>query len=219
MTLRLRGIGKAYGGRAVLRGIDLDVAPGQAAAILGANGSGKSTLLRIAAAVTAPDQGQVEVAGEDAFRRGRDEATLRRRIAFVGQEGTPYGDLTPAEHLRWWGRMQGLPDAGTQGTHPVAQTLAEAGLAAAAHKPAVALSRGQRQRLLLAAALRAPPPLLVLDEPFTALDAAGEAWLCGRLEQALRDGSALLLAVHDATQAGRVAASTWRIRERRLEAA
>jgi heme ABC exporter ATP-binding subunit CcmA len=212
VALRLRGIHKAYAGRPVLRDVHLDVRAGHAVAILGPNGSGKSTLLRVAAALSPPDTGTVEVTGAAV---GRDDRAARHALGYLGQEPALYGELTPAEHVRLWTRLRG----GEVATLPTDAILADAGLAATAHRPCAHLSRGQRQRLALALALLGGPAVLVLDEPFTALDVQGEAWLADRLAAHRAAGAALLVAVHDARQADRLLARTLRLRERKLEAA
>ena len=207
--LRLRGVSKAFAGRHVLRGIHLDVHAGEAVAVQGPNGSGKSTLLRIAAALSPPDEGQVEVAGAPV---GRDNLAARRAIAYVGQEPALYDELTPAEHVRWWARLRKV-DVDTDAI------LADASLAAAAHRTCGNLSRGQQQRLALALALLGDPRVLVLDEPFTALDPDGEAWLGNTLGRRRAAGCALLVAVHDPLHANRLLARTVRLRNRKLVAA
>jgi ABC-2 type transport system ATP-binding protein len=207
--LRLRGISKAFAGRHVLRAIHLDVHAGEAVAVQGPNGAGKSTLLRIAAALSPPDEGDVEVAGAPV---GRDDVAARRAVAYVGQEPALYDELTPAEHVRLWARLRGV-DADADAV------LADAGLASAAHRPCGQLSRGQRQRAALALALLGDPRVLILDEPFTALDADGEAWLGNLLGRRRAAGCALLVAVHEPGQANRLLARTVRLRDRRLVAA
>lgn len=188
----MRGIAKSYGRHAVLRGVDLDVARGETVAVLGANGAGKSTLLRIAATLARPGAGTVEVAGSSA----KDEPERARgNLSILTQDAPVYPDLTPSEQVGWWARAQGL-----QGVE-VAKHLAAAGLTAAAGEPARHLSRGQRQRLALTLALLpANRPLLLLDEPFAALDDAGTAWLEAEL-QARRGKQAVVLAMHDAAHA------------------
>jgi ABC-2 type transport system ATP-binding protein len=196
-ALRLHEVHKRLGGRPVLRGASLDLAPGATLALLGPNGAGKSTLLRIAAAASRPDQGTVEVHGIDA-RRDPDGA--RRHASLLLQQAPVYAELTPHEHLSWWGKVRGLR---LPADRIEAATL-ECGLARHAHQPAGSLSRGQQQRLALAMALLPDAPLLLLDEPFTALDEAGRHWLESRLA-ARRGTGATLLALHDATQAARLA--------------
>lgn len=208
-TLRLRAVSKSFAGRRVLRDVHLDVHASEAVAVQGPNGSGKSTLLRIAAALSPPDEGEVEVAGAPVRR---DDLAARRAIAYVGQDPALYDELSPSEHVRVWARLR-------KADLDVDAVLGDAGLAAAAHRTCGTLSRGQRQRVALVLALLGDPRVLVLDEPFTALDAAGEAWLGNALGHRRAAGCALLVAVHDPAQADRLLARTVRLRDRRLVAA
>jgi ABC-2 type transport system ATP-binding protein len=204
-ALRLRGITKRYGARTVLHGLDLDVARGETLAVLGPNGAGKSTLLRIAAGLARPDAGTVEVAGHDAKAH---PLGARKACSFLSQEAPLYDELTPAEHVAWWARLHGR-DA----SQPAAdQALLAAGLARLAHHPAGTLSRGERQRLALALALLPEPRLLVLDEPFTALDTVAHAWLESILAARRASGrGATLLSLHDEAAAARVAGRVLRL--------
>jgi len=208
-ALRLQGVTKSFGGHAVLRGLELEVRPGQCVALLGPNGAGKSTLLRIAATLARPREGQVHVAGIDARR---EPESARAQLSILTQEAPVYPELTPHGHVRWWARVQRLPapDADAR--------LQEAGLAHAAHQPARNLSRGMRQRLALTLALLPDRPLLLLDEPFAALDEAGRAWLSSNLT-ARRGRTAVVMALHDAAQAQALANSVLRLNAGRLEAA
>ncbi len=205
-ALTLTGIAKSYGRRPVLRDVDLEVLSGETVAILGANGSGKSTLLRLAATIARPDAGTVLVGGANA--RTEPEAA-RRNLSVLLQDAPTYAELSPHEHLAWWSRLQGC----TVGNAAVEVATLEAGLARVAHRPAGTLSRGQRQRLGIAMALLPDRPLLLLDEPFAALDADGCKWLEARLEA--RRG-ATLLALHDERDAGRLADRMLRISGGRL---
>ncbi|HUR60975.1 MAG TPA: heme ABC exporter ATP-binding protein CcmA [Candidatus Thermoplasmatota archaeon] len=191
----MEDIHKRLGGRVVLEGCSLAVAAGETVAILGPNGSGKSTLLRVAAATSRPDRGQVLLGGID-VRKDPDKA--RRKASLLLQQAPVYAELTPHEHLRWWSKVWGLrlPPAAIE------QATLACGLGHHAHQPAATLSRGQQQRLALAMAILPDAPLLVLDEPYAALDAEGTAWLDAGL--AARTG-ATLLALHDPGQAHRLA--------------
>ncbi|MEA3190078.1 MAG: hypothetical protein QOD77_660 [Thermoplasmata archaeon] len=200
--LRLAGVRKSFDGAEVLRGVDLQLGPGERVALLGPNGAGKSTLLRIAATLSRPAAGTVHVGGVDA---AKDPEAARRRLSLLTQDAPLYPELTPAEHLHWWARVQGVP--GDDGL------LKEAGLAAHLQTPVRDLSRGTRQRLALAMALLPERPLLLLDEPFASLDAQGTAWLEGRFA---RHRGAILVALHDEAQAARVAHRAVRLQEGRL---
>ncbi len=193
-ALWMSGLRKRFGARELWAPLDLTVEAGETVALLGANGVGKSTLLRIAATASRPTAGALVVDGVDAVR-SPDQA--RPRVGLQPQDAPLYAELTPHEHLRWWARLHGVavdPDA----------TLVQFGLAQAAHRPSAVLSRGQRQRVALALASLPDPPLLLLDEPFTALDAAGatqvEALLAAR-----RGRKGTLMALHDEALARRVA--------------
>jgi ABC-type multidrug transport system ATPase subunit len=186
LPLRLDGIRKRLGGRDLFAPVTLALPAGATAAVRGPNGAGKSTLLRIVATASRPTAGRVEVGGVDALR---DPVAARRLLAWVPQEAPCYAELTPREHLAWWARLRRADAAGT------APLLEGSGLGPAADLPAGRLSRGQRQRLALAMGLVGDPVLLLLDEPFAALDEAGRAWLEGVLETR-RGRGATLVALH-----------------------
>lgn len=202
--LEFRSVGKAFGARWVLRHLDLFVGGGETVAIVGPNGSGKTTLLRIAATMSRPTEGELLFQGHDAVRH--PERT-RSEIGVVLHDPPVYDELTAAEHLAWWARVRGEPESATG--------LADAFGLATASRPARTLSRGQRQRLALAMATLGAPRLLVLDEPFTALDAAGHR----TLERVLRqrsESAATLLSLHDRALAHRIADRVLKLRDGRL---
>lgn len=182
-ALHMQGVSRHYGRRRILHDIDLSVPAGQRVVIEGANGAGKTTLLRMAAGTLHPTAGTVHVGG-------RAPRSLRRGDLFYVPQAAPvYDELTPVQQIRWWGRLHGLATAG----HDAVRIAADAGLADNAHRPAAVLSRGQRQRLALACALHVRPRLLLLDEPASALDTEGTAWLAARLGD--QDG-AVVAVVH-----------------------
>ncbi len=200
--LRFEGVCRRFGHRTILRDVNLRVGPGAAIAILGPNGSGKTTLLRLAAGLLRPTTGQIVIDGAAAGSR-----PARARVAFVPQEPATYAELSALDHLVWWSRLHGRPAAHA----PLLAWLAEAGIAEAAARPTGELSRGQRQRLALCMAFVQQPDLLLLDEPYTALDVAGAAWLDGRLEARRGAGGATLLVDHDEPRARRHASRVLRI--------
>jgi ABC-2 type transport system ATP-binding protein len=205
-ALRLQGVSKRYGARTVLKGLDLEVAAGETVAVLGPNGAGKSTLLRIAAGLARPDAGTVEVAGHDARQ---EPLAARKACAFLSQDAPLYDELTPAEHVAWWSRLHGR-DASEATTN---EALVGAGLARLAHHPVRTLSRGERQRLALVLVLLPEPAVLILDEPFAALDSVAHAWLESLLvaRRAGPGGGATLVSLHDEAAAARVASRTLRL--------
>jgi len=169
MSIELAGVAKRYGSYVALDGIDLDVATGELVALLGPSGSGKTSLLRIIAGLEMPDAGTVAFHGEDATsRHARD-----RRVGFVFQHYALFGHLTIFENvafgLRVRPRAQRLPDAAIR--KRVLDLLELVQLAGLADRHPHQLSGGQRQRIALARALAVEPRVLLLDEPFGALDA------------------------------------------------
>jgi sulfate transport system ATP-binding protein len=169
MSIELRGIAKRFGDFAAVDRVDLDVATGELVALLGPSGSGKTTLLRIIAGLEAPDSGAVSFHGEDAT----DTHARERRVGFVFQHYALFGHLTIFENVAFGLRVR--PRAQRPSEAEIAQkvhTLLElVQLDWLADRHPHELSGGQRQRIALARALAVEPRVLLLDEPFGALDA------------------------------------------------
>ncbi|HEX7885321.1 MAG TPA: ATP-binding cassette domain-containing protein, partial [Phenylobacterium sp.] len=165
--IELRGVSKRYGGHAALEGVGLSVADGEFVALVGGSGSGKTTLLKIVNGLIGPDIGQVAVAGEDVAKA--EPHLLRRRIGYVFQEVGLFPHLTVAENIGVTPRLLGWDKARIAAR--VAELLSLVDLPpAVAGRPPGALSGGQRQRVGVARALAAQPSLMLMDEPFGALD-------------------------------------------------
>lgn len=193
MSLRVQGLLKTYGGRAVLRGIDLEVVPGEIYGLLGPNGSGKSTVLRVVVGLLAGDGGGVTFEGQ------RLSGAARARLGFVPQEPALYPLLSCEETLRFFGRVYGVLRSSLPAR--VENAIRSTGLDPYRAIRAEALSGGWRQRLSLAVALVHGPDLLILDEPTTGLDVEVryEIWnLIGALAQ---QGVSVLLASHSLAEA------------------
>jgi ABC-type multidrug transport system ATPase subunit len=196
--LRLRKVGRSYGQRRALWPLDLDVAAGTCTALFGHNGSGKSTLLRIASGRDTPSTGQALFAGRPI---SEDDPEVRARVAVVGDTVACYPDLTVREHLELVTVAHAVDDAAGW----IDQVLADRRLADHADALPGALSSGQMQSLLLAAALVRPRDLLVLDEPEQRLDPGARRRLAELLVAEKESGVAVLLATHQPELAAAVA--------------
>jgi heme ABC exporter ATP-binding subunit CcmA len=187
--LEARGLRRSFGRLKVLRGLDLAVRPGEAVAVAGPNGSGKTTLLRILAGLMRPEGGDVRVLGHPV--RGEDPVG-RRGIGFVSHQSLLYDDLTLAQNLTFAARLYRLP----RPAEAARRALETAGLASRADDPPRRLSRGLAQRAAIARALLHAPRLLLLDEPFTALDATSAERLRGELAARLSEGLGMVIVTH-----------------------
>jgi len=195
--IRARNLSCGYGGRAVLRGVDLTLGPGEFAALLGPNGSGKTTLLLALAGLLRPMKGVVELAGRDITRLpARERARL---VACVPQGAAPPPGYTVRELVRM-GRFASSGFWGGTGREDAAAcetALVEAGCLDLADRQATELSGGEFQRVLLARALCQGGGLLLLDEATSALDLARRVEAFDLLAAQNRKGGAVLAAVHD----------------------
>jgi len=192
-VLRARGLSRRYGRSWALKGLDLDLDAGESVALLGANGAGKSTLLTTLATLHRPTEGQLEIFG---LHPHKDLPSIRARLGYVAHATLLDDGLTARENLHYYGSLFGVPRV----KELCAERLAEVGLALRADDRVSGFSRGMRQRLSLARALLHDPDLLVLDEPFTGLDAAGCRDLSSRLQQEKEKGRAIILATHQLEQ-------------------
>jgi heme exporter protein A len=179
-VIHARALEKRYGRRRALRPVDLDLERGSFLVVTGANGSGKTTLLRLVAGLAAPTGGELEV---DASRG---------ELGFVGHEPLLYRDLTALENLDLYGRLYRVPERRER----IGMLLERFGLWDVRSERVASYSRGMTQRLALCRALLHEPGLLVLDEPFTALDTEGAELLDRQLAE-LTGVATILLSTHD----------------------
>jgi heme exporter protein A len=154
-VIKVRGLEKRYGAKRVLSDLSFDVARGSTLVVVGPNGAGKTTLLRVLAGLAAPTRGTVEV------------ALPRGRLGYLGHEPLLYRQLSALENLDLYGRLYRLPERRER----AGMLLERYGLWAVRNERVAAYSRGMVQRLALCRTLLHDPDLLILDEPYAALDA------------------------------------------------
>lgn len=189
--VNVSGLGKAFGGREVVRDVTIRVGAGDLLGLVGANGGGKTTTLRMLAGLVAPDTGAGSVLSVD-IRSGRID---RRRIGYMSQRLALYPELTVLENLRFHARVHGLPAS------TVGDALARYGLETVATQRFGTLSGGWARRVQFAASVLHAPPLLLLDEPTAGLDAVTRLALWGWITQFAATGSAVIVSTHDLTEA------------------
>jgi len=189
--IQIEGLVKTYGPVRALDGLSLTVASGVVYGFLGPNGAGKTTTMRILAGLARPDRGRVSVLDRQVGAAGVD---VRPLIGVLPEEPALYPWMTPMEYLRdFIAPLYGMgPQAARQ---RAAELLKQVDLQAAARRRIHGFSRGMRQRLALAAALVHRPPVLLLDEPVSALDPAGRKEVLELIE-ALRGETTILLSTH-----------------------
>ena len=195
--IRARALAREFAGVPVVAGVDLTVAAGEALVLLGPNGAGKTTLLRMLALLVRPTEGELVLFGTPGHAA---PPALRRRIGYAAHESLCYPDLTAAENLAFYARLFALDGAAAR----VAVLLAWAGLEGSGRRPVRTFSRGMAQRLALARALLHDPDLLLLDEPWSALDPAAAA-LTERLVALRAGGRTIVLTTHDVARAAPLA--------------
>ena len=195
-ALSVDGLRKAFGGPPVLDGVNLHVAPGSLTAVLGPSGCGKTTLLRVIAGFERADAGTISVGGKVVCDARNHLAPERRGVGFVAQEGALFPNLDVAANIAF-----GLPRAERRSGR-VGELLELVGLTGLAERRPHELSGGQQQRVALARALAPSPRLVLLDEPFDALDASLRAQVRDEVRTALREsGATALLVTHDQEEA------------------
>jgi heme exporter protein A len=189
LAIEAEGVSRRYGRRWALAEVDLRVERGVSFVLTGRNGSGKSTLLRVLSTAIRPDMGRARVAGHD-VRRNRDAA--RTATSLLGHYSNLYDPLTALENLQLSARFLGRPG----GRGDLIPTLEQVGLAERADDPVATFSAGMRKRLSIARALLKDAPILLLDEPFGALDPPGFRLVADVIDAARRKGSTVVMATH-----------------------
>jgi ABC-2 type transport system ATP-binding protein len=191
VAVDVEGLRVVRGGHEVLHEISLSVATGSVTGLLGPSGCGKSTLMRAIVGVQIVAGGTVTVLGLPA-----GSSALRRRIGYVTQAPSVYGDLTVFENLRYFARIVDV------GRERIDEVLHSIGLGGFGSRLTSTLSGGERARVSLGSAMLGSPDLLVLDEPTVGLDPVLRAELWRTFHQLAHDGATLLVSSHVMDEAG-----------------
>lgn len=209
--LEIKGLQKSYGAQSVLRDFDLALERGTFVSLLGPSGSGKTTLLRVIAGFERADYGSVGLRGDVVDDETHFVEPQRRRIGYVPQEGNLFPHLSVERNVGF-----GLPRGERRGPR-VSDLLEMVGLAGFAQRFPHQLSGGQQQRVALARGLAIDPALILLDEPFSSLDANTRASVRHDVRRILRDaGTTALLVTHDQDEALSLADRVAVIRDGRI---
>jgi heme ABC exporter ATP-binding subunit CcmA len=198
VTLKAQSLWRYFGDFAALRDVSLEAGPGECIALLGPNGAGKTTLLKLLAGLAKPQKGVLSL-------------PARRETGYLGHGLGLYEDLSSLENLRFWGGLYGAPESASH------EWLQRIRLDHVADAPVRQLSRGMRQRVALGRAFQHRPRLLILDEPFTGLDAESVALLQAVLREAVEAGSCAILSSHQIPEAMSLATRAWKLDQGRLQ--
>jgi heme ABC exporter ATP-binding subunit CcmA len=188
-SVRLRGAVSMASGFPLLSGVDLDLASSSLTVLVGANGAGKTSLLRLLAGLIGLSAGEGSVLGLDLATVDRRQ--LRRRVGWLGHEGSFYDDLTVAENLTFAAAALERP------LDELTSVLERVDLGARRHTIAKQLSAGQRRRLGLAWLLLRRPELWLLDEPYASLDDSGRTFFDALLAEVVARGATVVVSAHD----------------------
>ncbi|WP_280405927.1 ATP-binding cassette domain-containing protein [Nocardia brasiliensis] len=199
-AVSISGLTKAFGSRAVLAGIDLEVAAGTVFALLGPNGAGKTTMVRILATLARADGGEIRVAGHDL---AREPDAVRKLIGVTGQYSAVDEVLTGAENLRLMGRLLHL--SSRESARRTTRLLARFGLTEAGAARVATYSGGMRRRLDLAMSLMGQPRIIFLDEPTTGLDPRSRRELWQVIRDLVTDGVTIFLTTQYLEEADQLA--------------
>jgi heme exporter protein A len=202
----VEGVTRTFGAVAALRGVSTELRGGELVALEGPNGAGKSTLLAVLATVVRPTFGRVSYEP-----LGDDVEAVRPELGWVAHESLLYRELTGRENVEFAARMYGVDDAAAW-----ERAWARVEASAFVDRRVATLSRGQRQRIALARALVHAPSVLLLDEPWTGLDATSAALLERELVAERERGTLVVVVTHAADQAERLGARRLRLEGGRI---
>lgn len=198
IAIRGHQISKTYGHYQVLQDVSLEVAAGECYALFGANGSGKTTLLKIFATLSRPSAGQFEIMGRDGMK---EKETVRTNLLLLAHGSHLYDDLNAAENIQFALALRGSLPTDRQ----IKVALDHVAIGAFADMKVRYFSAGMKKRLALAKAILVRPAVLLLDEPFTALDEEGIKIMKRYIRDMTTEGGAVLMSTHDRDKAAEVA--------------
>jgi heme ABC exporter ATP-binding subunit CcmA len=191
-AIAAEGVWKFYGDYPALRNVGLHAEPGACLALIGRNGAGKTTLLRLLGGFSKAGRGQIKIFGSDPRETG-----TRRRLGWVGHGIALYDELSALENLSLFGRLYNLADP----RQAALEWLERTGLERVKDGLVREFSRGMRQRLAVARAFLHRPSVLLLDEPFTALDDRAVTVLQHLLQETLAEGRTVVVSTHQLPEA------------------
>jgi iron(III) transport system ATP-binding protein len=198
VILTLSNVSKSFGTQTVLKGLSLDVADGEFVAVLGSSGSGKTTLLRLIAGFDEPDSGEISISGKLVASKNIFVAAEARKVGYVPQDAALFPHLSVFENVAFG--LKGLSKAAR--VDRVRQLLKLVSMESFENQSATELSGGQKHRVALARALAPEPELILLDEPFAALDAELRTRIREEIKQVLDKVSCTtILVTHDQEEA------------------
>jgi ABC-2 type transport system ATP-binding protein len=209
--IQTEGLSKRFDGFLAVDRVNLTVEPGEVLALLGPNGAGKTTTVRMLTSILRPTAGWARVAGHDVVARPAD---VRRSVGVLTEHHGLYLRMRAAEYLDFFAQLYGLPPA--VGRARAAQLLERFGMAEAAGRRLGEYSKGMRQKLALIRAMLHDPPVLLLDEPTSAMDPLSARLVRDAISQLRTERRAIILCTHNLTEAEQLAGQIAVIRRGRI---
>ena len=190
VMIKINNITKSFGNFYALRGIDLQILPGEFWIIVGPNGAGKTTLLKILSTLSKPTNGKVEI---DSNAPNQSNLQIRKKIGFIGHQSFLYGNLTAEENLIFYANMYGLKNI----KEVIKNKLSQVGLYDRRDDLVRNFSRGMQQRLTIVRALLSDPKVVLLDEPFSGLDQQGIDFFSNLLTSLITPDRIIIMTTHN----------------------
>ena len=189
-AIQIQGLTKSFGNHLALRGVDLEVRPGESVVIFGPNGAGKTTLIKVLATIMNPSSGRILVDGLN-LKNSAEE--IQRRIGVVSHQTFLYSNLTAYENLEFYSRMYDVPTRKER----IHEVVAMVGMTSRLYDRVSTFSRGMQQRLSIARSLLHKPAIMLLDEPETGLDQQATSMLWKALQAEGNEKHTVILTTHN----------------------